>query len=84
MILIDRKNNVNPKWSHVLSDTDNIEELEAFRVRIGAPKSSGQYRKKPPHLDVWGGPKQRALAAADKVFDTTLALMRWRRSNRQE
>lgn len=82
MIYMDRVNTVARKWSHILSDTDSVEELEVFRKRIGAPSSALQRSSKRPHLDVYGRPKQRALTLADRVFENTLALVRWERAGR--
>jgi hypothetical protein len=37
MLVMDRENLWAPGWSHVLSTTDDVAELEAFRLRVGAP-----------------------------------------------
>ena len=37
MIVMDRENLYAPGWSHVLSTTNDLDELEAFRERVGAP-----------------------------------------------
>lgn len=84
MIYMDRVNSVAPKWSHVMSDTNSVEELEAFRRRVGAPPSALQLPPKAsrPHLDIYGGPKRRALELADRVFPNTMAMVRWERAGR--
>lgn len=84
MLLIDRENSTARTWSHVLSSTDDLYELERFRQKVGAPKSSLQ---KPPehdpaHLDLRGQPRFRALAIAERdggtvirIYPTTRALV---------
>lgn len=79
MLIMDRENAAAAGWSHVLSTTDDLAELEAFRVQIGAPLASRQYRKRIPHLDICRSPRQRALALEGTVvivYESTLALMR--------
>ena len=84
MIYMDRVNSKAPKWSHVMSDRNDVAELEAFRCRIGAPASALQLPPKcsRPHLDIYAGPKRRALKLADRVFENTFAMVRWDRSQR--
>jgi hypothetical protein len=81
VILIDRENTIAPRWSHVVSDTNDVAELEAFRKRVGAPPSALQrHPGKRPHLDLRGRPRDRAIAITDdpnvRVFETTMAMVR--------
>ncbi len=81
MLLMDRTNSAARGWSHVLSPTDDVEALDAFRRRVGAPPSALQLppRCKYPHLDIRDRPRLRALALdgiAVRVFPSTMALMR--------
>ena len=67
-----------PGWSHVLSSTNDLAELEALRDRVGAPPRA-LHRKNParPHLDLKLVP--RALALLDpevRVYESTKDLLR--------
>ena len=77
MIVMDRENLHAPGWSHVLSTTDDLEELDAFRIRVGAPRQAlhlGRW----PHLDLKLEPRERALAAAEvRVFERTSDMLRY-------
>jgi hypothetical protein len=79
MLLMDRENLLAPGWSHVLSSHNDIMELEALRVRVGAPPRALQLRNPArPHLDLklWA----RDLAIEDpavRVFGTTRELLRF-------
>ena len=77
MIVMDRENLHAPGWSHVLSTTDDLEELDAFRIRVGAPRQAlhlGRW----PHLDLKLEPRERALAAPEvRVFDRTSDMLRY-------
>ncbi len=77
MIVMDRENLHAPGWSHVLSTTDDLEELDAFRVRVGAPRQAlhlGRWR----HLDLKLEPRERALAAPEvRVFERTSDMLRY-------
>ena len=91
MLLMDRENLLARGWSHVVSTTDDITELEALRIPVGAPPPALQHKgrrphldevcpwvERPPHLDLkWEG-RERALAdPAVTVFETTRELLRY-------
>jgi len=63
-------------WSHVLSSTNDLAELDRFRIRVGAPRQAlhlGRW----PHLDLKLEPRERALADPDvRVFDRTSDMLR--------
>ena len=77
MIVMDRENLHAPGWSHVLSTTDDLEELDAFRIRVGAPRQAlhlGRWL----HLDLKLEPRERALAAPEvRVFERTSDMLRY-------
>ena len=77
MIVMDRENMHAPGWSHVLSTTDDLEELEAFRILVGAPRQAlhlGRW----PHLDLKLEPRERALASPEvRVFERTSEMLRY-------
>ena len=78
MLLMDRDNLMVPGWSHVLSSTNDIAELEALRVRVGAPPRA-LHLKNParPHLDLKLVSRALALVDAEvRVFDSTKELLR--------
>ena len=79
MIVMDRENLHAPGWSHVLSTTNDLDELEAFRIRVGAPKQAlhlGNGRW--PHLDLKLEPRARALADPEvRVFERTGEMLRY-------
>jgi len=64
-------------WSHVLSSTNDLAELDRFRIRVGAPRQAlhlGRW----PHLDLKLEPRERALADPDvRVFDRTSDMLRF-------
>ena len=69
MIVIDRRNALAPGWSHVVSTTNDVAELDAFRRRVGAPVAALQLANpRWPHLDLRDGPRDRALACPDIVI----------------
>jgi hypothetical protein len=80
MIVMDRENLWAPGWSHVLSTTNDVEELRAFCIRVGAPPSAlhlGRW----PHLDLKLEPRSRALACTDvRVFDRSSDMLRFLKS----
>ncbi len=82
MIVMDRENLHAPGWSHVLSTTNDLEELEAFRERVGAPPPALQLRNPHrPHLDLKGEPRDRALGYFDiLIFDRTTEMVRFLRA----
>ena len=77
MLLMDRHNLLAPEWSHVVSTTDDIAELERLRMRVGAPPPALQHNGRRPHLDLKWEPRDRALVDPEvTVFDTTRELLR--------
>lgn len=84
MIVIDRENLLAPGWSHVVSTTNDIGELEGFRRRIGAPMAALQLGNPDwPHLDLTGHVRLDALALPDViVVSTTRDLIRYVRHQR--
>jgi hypothetical protein len=79
VIVMDRENLMAPGWSHVLSTTNDIVELEAFRERVGAPPQALQLgNRRWPHLDLKLEPRVRALADPTvRVFDRTAEMLRF-------
>lgn len=80
MLLMDRENLFVPGYSHVMSSTNDIAELEALRLRVGAPRQALDWRGSRPHLDLKLEARQRALHdPAVQVFETSRDLLRaWR------
>jgi hypothetical protein len=76
---MDRENLWAPGWSHVLSDTNDVEELRAFCARVGAPAAALHLgNRRWPHLDLKLLPRERALASSDvRVFDRTADMLRF-------
>jgi hypothetical protein len=76
---MDRENLTARGWSHVLSTTNDVAELEALRVRVGAPRGALHYSNRGvPHLDLKLEPRARALAdPAVRVFERTADLLRF-------
>ena len=81
MIVMDRENLYAPGWSHVLSTTNDLAELEAFRVHVGAPPEALHLgNRRWPHLDLKLKPRDRALASPEvRVFDRTPDMLRYLR-----
>jgi len=78
MLLMDRENLLARGWSHVVSTTDDIAELEALRIRVGAPPPALQHKGRRPHLDLkWEGRERALRDPAVKVFETTRDLLRY-------
>ena len=79
MLVMDRENLMARGWSHVLSTTDDLAELEALRVRVGAPHGALHYSNRGvPHLDLKLEPRDRALAdPAVRVFERTSDMLRF-------
>ncbi|HKV73417.1 MAG TPA: hypothetical protein VJN95_02795 [Gemmatimonadales bacterium] len=79
MIVMDRENLHAPGWSHVLSTSNDLEELERFRLQVGAPLRAFHIRGvRRPHLDLKLEPRDRALAAPGvRVFERTVELVRF-------
>jgi hypothetical protein len=81
MLIMDRENLYAPGWSHVLSTTNDPAELNAFRVRIGAPAAALHMSNRGiPHLDLKLEARDRALASIDvRVFERTAEMLRYLR-----
>ncbi len=78
MIVMDRENIYAPGWSHVLSTTNDMNELMAFCDRVGAPPSALHLGGRRPHLDLKLVPRELALAAPDvRVFERTSEMLRF-------
>ena len=84
MIVLDRRNLFAPGWSHAVSTTGSVEELEAFRRRIDAPARALQLGNPAwPHLDLAGIYRQRALEDPTViVVPTSRDLIRYVRRER--
>lgn len=83
MIVMDRENALARGWSHVLSTTNDIGELDEFRKRVGAPREAFHLRGRRPHLDLKLEPRERALREPDVlVFDRTSDMLRYLKSLR--
>jgi hypothetical protein len=76
---MDRENLLAKGWSHVLSTSNDVAELRAFCLRVGAPPSALHLRNRRwPHLDLKLEPRERALACADvRVFERTSDMLRF-------
>ena len=78
---MDRENLMVPGWSHVLSSTNDLAELEALCLRLGVPKRAIHHSGNRPHVDLklWA----RDLAMHDPeitVYETTRELLKaWKR-----
>jgi len=81
MLLMDRENLYAPGWSHVLSSSNDLEELDRLRVRVGAPPQALHARDGHPHLDLKLVPRGLALKDPEvMVFESTKAMLRfWHR-----
>jgi hypothetical protein len=77
VIVMDQENIYARGWSHVLSTTNDVAELEAFARRVGAPASALHMGRR-PHLDLKLLPRERALALPDvRVFQRTSEMLRF-------
>jgi len=81
---MDRENLLARGWSHVLSTTNDLDELREFCTRVGAPRSALHLgNRRWPHLDLKVLPRDRALACPDvRVFERTSDMLRFMRSCR--
>jgi hypothetical protein len=79
MIVMDRENLMARGWSHVLSTSNDVDELREFCIRVGAPLSALHLRNRRwPHLDLKLEPRDRALACSDvRVFERTADMLRY-------
>jgi hypothetical protein len=82
VIVMDRENLLAKGWSHVLSTTNDIAELRAFCLRVGAPLSALHLKNRRwPHLDLKLEPRERALACSDvRIFERTSDMLRFLKS----
>ena len=77
---MDRENIFARGWSHVLSTTNDLAELQAFCERVGAPASALHLGGRWPHLDLKLLPRERALALPDvRVFERTAEMLQFLR-----
>jgi len=81
MLVMDRENLYAPGWSHVLSTTNDMTELEAFRLRVRAPAAALHISNRGvPHLDLKLDARAQALASGDvRVFERTADMLRYLR-----
>jgi len=80
---MDRENIFARGWSHVLSTTNDLAELQAFCARVGAPASALHLGGRWPHLDLTLTPRERALALPEvQVFDRTVEMLRFLRARK--
>lgn len=78
MIVMDRENTMARGWSHVLSTTNDLDELDRFRVKVGAPRQALHAGSRWPHLDLKLEPRERALADPEvRVFERTADMLRY-------
>jgi hypothetical protein len=86
VIVMDRENLTARGWSHVLSTRGDVAELEAFRLRVGAPPQALHLENRRwPHLDLKLEPRDRALPAPDvRVFERTSEMLRYLKSLTRE
>jgi hypothetical protein len=86
VIVMDRENAMARGWSHVLSTSNDVAELERFRERVGAPWQALQLdNPRWPHLDLKLEPRDRALADPEvRVFERTSDMLRFLKSMRPE
>ena len=72
MIVMDRENLWAPGWSHVLSTSNDIAELQAFCARVDAPAAALHLGGRWPHLDLKLEPRELAFRCGDvRVFERT-------------
>ena len=75
---MDRENPMARGWSHVLSTTNDLAELDAFRKRVGAPRQALHAGSRWTHLDLKLEPRDRALAdPAVRVFQRSADMLRF-------
>ena len=76
---MDRENTMAKGWSHVVSTTNDLDELDRFRIRVGAPRQALHLgNRRWPHLDLKLEPRERALADPEvRVFERTADMLRF-------
>jgi hypothetical protein len=79
VIVMDRENLLARGWSHVLSTTNDVAELQEFCARVGAPASALHLgNRRWPHLDLKLVARERALASPEvRVFERTSEMLRF-------
>jgi hypothetical protein len=79
VIVMDRENTMAKGWSHVLSCTNDLDELDRFRMRVGAPRQALHLgNRRWPHLDLKLEPRDRALSDPEvRVFERTADMLRF-------
>jgi hypothetical protein len=79
VIVMDRENLWAPGWSHVLSTSNDIAELQQFCARVGAPASALHLgNRRWPHLDLKLLPRELALRCPEvRVFERTCDMLRF-------
>lgn len=79
MLLMDRHNLMVPGYSHVLSSSNDLAELDALRIRVGAPRQAFHLGNgSRPHLDLKLEARERALLDPQvRVFARTRDLLRY-------
>jgi len=77
VIVLDRENTMAKGWSHAVSTTNDLEELDRFRIRVGAPAQALHLGNR-PHLDLKLEPRERALGDPEvRVFERTADMLRY-------
>jgi hypothetical protein len=75
---MDRENIFARGWSHVLSTSNDVGELQAFCQQVGAPAAALHLGGRWPHLDLKLLPRERALASPGvRVFERTSEMLRF-------
>jgi hypothetical protein len=75
---MDRENIFARGWSHVLSTTNDVAELQAFCKRVGTPASALHLGGRWPHPDLKLLPRARALELPEvRVFQRTSEMLRF-------
>jgi hypothetical protein len=84
VIVMDRENIFARGWSHVLSTTNDVDELRAFCEQVGAPSAALHLgNRRWPHLDLKLEPRERALACPEvRVFERTADMLHFLKSSR--
>jgi len=79
VIVMDRENTMAKGWSHVLSSINDLDELDRFRIRVGAPSQALHLgNRRWPHLDLKLEARDRALADPEvQVFERTADMLRF-------
>jgi len=77
VIVMDRENTMAKGWSHAVSTTNDLKELDRFRIRVGAPPQALHLGNR-PHLDLKLESRERALGDPEvRVFERTADMLRY-------